>query len=297
MNPIERFILGTTNLFEYEVTSYLIITYIFAGLIGVVVGSFLNVVIYRLPNKMSLSFPPSHCVTCNYKLKWYDNIPIISYFILGGKCRKCKTPFSFRYTIVEFLNMALWLLCVFVFVQKHGVDFVAINPHMIPYAAICMIACSVMICMAFIDLDHTYIPDGMQITIGVLGVLAIAANLIGFNDGILWYDRLIGAGACLVVFLIIYAGGYIAYKREAMGIGDIKLVAVGGLLLGWKNMIVALIIGLVLAAIVLVAVRSIRKDEKNHEYPLGPFLVAGMLVAMFAGQTILNAYLSLMNIG
>ena len=297
MQAIEKFVyFYKFHVYGDEAQFFLICAYLLAGLVGLVVGSFLNVVIYRVPERMSLSYPPSHCPKCNYKLKWYDNIPILSYIILGGKCRNCKSHISFRYTIVEFLNMALWLLCVFVFLdggRSTGRPFVMADNF--AYMIICMIACSVLLCMAFIDLEHTYIPDSMQIIVGVLGVLAIAANLLGFNDGIAWYDRLIGAGACLVLFLIIYGAGYLAYKREAMGIGDIKLVAVGGLLLGWQNMIVALIIGVVAAAIVLVIVRRARNDEKQHEYPLGPFLVAGMLVAMFVGTPLLNMYMSLMN--
>ena len=296
MEAIQNFIRLYRDLIWADTAGYILIcTYILAGLIGVVVGSFLNVVIYRVPEGMSLSYPSSHCPKCKYKLKWYDNIPIISYLMLGGKCRSCKTHISFRYTAVEFLNMALWLLCVFVFFDATRVKgYAALNPQNLPYMIACMIACSVLLCMAFIDLEHTYIPDSMQIVVGVLGVLVIVANALGFNDGIAWYDRLIGAGGCLVLFLLIYFVAFLVYKREGMGIGDIKLVAVGGLLLGWKNMIVALIIGTVIGAIILVILRKVRNDEKQHEYPMGPFLVAGMLIAMFAGTPLLNMYMSLM---
>ena len=299
MSFIERFVYSMSHMFDDEAGFILILSYILVGLLGAIIGSFLNVVIYRLPNKMSLSFPPSHCPKCNYKLKWYDNIPIISYIILGGKCRKCKAPISFRYTAVEFLNMALWILCVYVFLDGKTSP-VSLNAPQFAYMIICMIAISVFLCMAFIDLEHTYIPDGMQITIGVLAAIALCLDFtnargLGFNDGIMWYDRLIGCGGALVLFLLIYLGGYLAYKREAMGIGDIKLVAVAGLLLGWQSMIVALIIGAVTAAIVMVIARKVRNDEKNHEYPLGPFLVTGILVAMFAGQKLFELYTSLMH--
>ena len=93
----------------------LIVTYILSGLIGLCVGSFLNVVIYRIPNNMNLSKPASHCPKCDYQLHWYDNIPVLSYLMLGGKCRKCKQPISIRYMLVELSNMLLWLLAVYLF--------------------------------------------------------------------------------------------------------------------------------------------------------------------------------------
>ena len=299
MNFAERFIHTMTHSMVMSTTYFAVCYYILAGLLGVVIGSFLNVVIYRLPEKMNLSFPPSHCPKCNYKLKWYDNIPILSYIMLGGKCRNCKTHISFRYTIVEAANMILWLACAFLI---FGTSFLgdattterATAVMHFPYSIICMIACSVFICIAFIDLDHTYIPDRFQIILGVLGVAAIIFNLLGFDDGITWQERLIGAGGSLVLFVIIYFAGMLAYKREAMGIGDIKLVTVGGLLLGWKNMISAVLIGAVVGAVTMLILRKVRNDEKEHEYPLGPFLVLGMIVAMFFGEQIVNVYLSLM---
>ena len=96
----------------------LIVTYILAGLVGLCVGSFLNVVIYRVPNDMSLAKPASHCPKCGYVLHWYDNIPILSYLMLGGKCRKCKEHISIRYTLVEIFNMLLWLLSVYLFWEE-----------------------------------------------------------------------------------------------------------------------------------------------------------------------------------
>lgn len=290
-----------TPMFVGEQKMYVIAAYIFAGLIGLVIGSFLNVVIYRVPNGMSIAMPPSHCPNCDYKLKWYDNIPVLSYIILGGKCRSCKQKISFRYTVVELLNMLLWILCVFVFVDNkgHG-ELIRINEYFnrpgLAYAVIAMITCSVLLCVAFIDLEHTFIPDRFQVILGVLGVLAIVCNLLGFNDGITWLERVIGALGSLLLFLIIYFGGKLAFKKEAMGIGDIKLVTVVGLILGWKNMIVALFIGFLVGAVVMVIAKRVRNDEAFHEYPFGPFLALGMLIALFFGSNIINAYLSLIHI-
>ena len=137
---------------------YLIVTYILAGLFGVCVGSFLNVVIYRVPNGMSIAFPASHCPKCNYELKWYDNIPVLSYILLGGKCRGCKECISPRYTAVELANMIMWL----VFWEKS-----------IVFAVVAAIASSLMICVFFIDLEHKLVFDRFVVMIGVLGIVSV----------------------------------------------------------------------------------------------------------------------------
>lgn len=276
---------------------WLVVFYVIAGIFGLIIGSFLNVVIYRVPEGMSIAFPPSHCPKCNYKLKWYDNIPVLSYIMLGGKCRSCKEKISIRYTIVELLNMLLWILCVAAFLNKSGTSevtrLVYVDYNKLAYAVIAMITCSIFLCVAFIDLKHTFIPDRFQVMLGILGLLAIASNFAGFNDGITWQERVIGAVGAFALFLIIYFGGKAVYKREAMGFGDVKLVAVSGLIIGWKNMILAVLIAAIVASVVLVIARRVRDDEKYHEYPFGPFLVLGMIIAMMAGTPIINAYLSL----
>ena len=123
-------------------TYYLIVTYVLFGLFGLCVGSFLNVVIYRLPNGMSLAKPNSHCPKCKYELRWYDNIPVISYLMLGGKCRSCKTHISFRYTAVELANMIMWLASALLFWERSVV-----------MAIIYAIVSSLFICIFFIDLE------------------------------------------------------------------------------------------------------------------------------------------------
>lgn len=279
-----------------ETQLIIICAYILSGVLGLIIGSFLNVVIYRVPNKMSIVMPPSHCPKCQYKLKWYDNIPVLSYIMLGGKCRSCKTHISFRYTAVEVLNMVLWLLCTYVFIDaKNGTFAQSYDPDMIAFGVIAMITCSLLLCVAFIDLEHTFIPDRFQVLLAIMGIAAIVLNFCGFDDGIAWHERLIGAGASAAVFLAIYFGSILVLKREGMGFGDVKLVTVVGLILGWKNMILAVLIAAVVGSIILMIARRVRNDEKQHEYPFGPFLVLGMIVAMMAGEHIINLYLNLFN--
>ena len=166
---------------------YLICAYVLSGVIGLCVGSFLNVVIYRLPNKMSLAKPNSHCPICKYELRWYDNIPVISYLMLGGRCRSCKVHIPFRYTAVELANAALWLLCAILFWEKS-----------IPLAAIYMLVFSVFICVFFIDLEHKIILDRFQIALLLFGVA-----IIFFDKSYGWLSHVIGGVSGFAVFYLV----------------------------------------------------------------------------------------------
>ena len=255
----------------------LVSIYVLAGVLGLCVGSFLNVVIYRLPNEMSLSKPSSHCTSCGYSLKWYDNIPVLSYLMLGGKCRKCKEKISPRYMFVELLNAILWLACAFLFAEND-----------IYYAIISAILCSVLICVFFIDLKHLIIFDRFHIIILCLGIVAIF-----FDTFTVWYDHLIGMLAGGLVFLLLYFATILIYKKEGLGFGDVKLAFVVGLFLGWQKFLLAIIIATFLASVILLIVKAVKKKEKGAEYPFGPFISVGVITALLAGNYIINWYLSL----
>ena len=167
-----------------------LVAFILSILLGLSVGSFLNVVIYRLPKEMSLARPASHCPKCDYTLRWYDNIPVLSYIMLGGKCRKCKTKISPRYITVELLNAVLWAVSVLLFFE--------LTPNGIVLTLIGWVLSSVLISVTFIDIDEMIIFDRFNIIVAVLGVIAI------FFDSYAWYDHLIGAGAAGLVFGGIY---------------------------------------------------------------------------------------------
>ncbi len=261
-------------IFEIASSYYYAVTVILAGVVGLCVGSFLNVVIYRVPLGMSLATPPSHCPKCNYQLKWYDNIPVLSYCLLGGKCRKCKEPISFRYTAVEIANMLLWLLAAFFYREN------------VVYMGIAMLTSSVAICIFFIDIEHMIIPDRFQIILGILGVLSIFVDKMW-----VWYDHLIGAA---VGFASFYAIGFLVGKavgREALGGGDIKLAAVSGLLLGWEKFLLMMLLSSISASIVM----TVKRRKKGEvEVPFGPFLSAGLLISLFVGDILIDGYLSLL---
>lgn len=226
------------------------IYYIMALILGLCVGSFLNVVIYRVPLKMSLTHPNSHCTSCGNEIKAIDNIPVISYIFLLGKCRHCGQRISFRYPLVELLNALLWVLCVYFF-------------YNIGILAMCLmaVACSVLIVVAFIDIDYMLILDRFLLVLLVVGIVMCftqspitpAQRLIG---------GLVGGGAMLA----FYGLGYLLFKREAMGIGDIKLIAVCGILVGYQSIIFAVVIGAILGAIVLPLI-SKSSTNKGQQQP------------------------------
>lgn len=257
----------------------MICAYILSGVLGLCVGSFLNVVIYRLPNKMSLAKPGSHCPKCKYELRWYDNIPLLSYLMLGGKCRKCKTHISFRYTAVELSNTLFWLLCAWLFIEKS-----------IPLACIYMVVCSVFICVFFIDLEHKIIFDRFQIILLVLGAASI------FFDGDYgWLSHVIGGVGGFAVFFLISWGFEKLCGKEGLGGGDVKLAGTVGLLLGWERLLLGLLIATIPAAIIMV-VLSRGRDGEERQFPFAPFLTVGFTVAMLFGKQIVTWYLSLLGL-
>ena len=258
---------------------YEIITYVLAGILGLCVGSFLNVVIYRLPLGMSLATPPSHCPKCKYTLRWYDNIPVLSYIMLGGRCRSCKTHISFRYTAVELANTALWLLCAFLFWEKS-----------IPLACIYMIVSSVFICVFFIDLEHQIIFDRFQIILLALGVVSIF-----FDKDCGWLSHVIGGTLGLALFYLISWGFEKLCDKEGLGGGDVKLAGVVGLLIGWERLLLGLLIATVPAAVIMLILSKGKKGE-SRQFPFAPFLVVGFGASMLFGTQIIGWYLSLLGL-
>jgi len=253
---------------------YTVVAYVLSGIVGLCVGSFLNVVIYRVPNNMSVAFPASHCPKCDYVLKWYDNIPVVSYCILHGKCRSCGDKISFRYTAVEILNTVLWLASTLMFYKTSKLYWIAM-----------LILSSSLICVSFIDLEHKIIPDRFQLIMLGAAVLALVADKEN------WLAHVIGGVACFLMFWLL---GYLVGKavgREALGGGDIKLAGVMGLFLGWQSIIIAMLAATFSSLIVIVISKAINK-EAEEEFPFGPFLAFGFLIAAFFGDKIINAYIT-----
>ena len=266
-----------------------IATAVIFGVVGLCIGSFLNVVIYRLPNHMSLATPPSHCTRCGYRLHWYDNIPIYSYLILHGRCRRCKTKISPRYVIVEAVTMILYLLCYFSF------GFSDVRSAILSITS--ALAVSVCICIAAIDLEHKIIYDRFQLIMAGLAIVFIIADKDSSIIG-----NIISAVIAFVALYIIDL--FVSKKagRDALGGGDIKFAFVSALFLGWERVICMWIIAS-LSSLVYIAVGSLlekrsarqgTESDSDAEYPFGPFLVLGFVVMLLFGTKIISAYMGLL---
>jgi len=239
-----------------------------AGLFGAVFGSFLNVVTYRLPRRESLVRPASRCPSCGEPVKPYDNIPVLSWLLLRGHCRSCKTPISPRYPLVEALTAAL---CVGAVLAHHSAAAIALSVALI----------LIVVPAALIDLEHRIIPNRIT-ALGAVLALAIGLALEPSTEP----ARLI-AGACAGGVLLLAALAH----PGAMGMGDVKLAAVMGLFLGAAvapALLVALLTGVVLGVFVLA--RSGMREGRKTAVPFGPFLAVGAVFAVFLGQPVIHAY-------
>ena len=254
-------------------------------LVGLCVGSFLNVVIYRLPNDMSLSKPASHCPKCGETIKWYDNIPLLSYIILGGKCRHCKTKISLRYPFVELLNTFMWFLCLMMFTN---LIIPTMECNWLRFG-VSLVACSALICIFFSDLDKMLIPDVLQLVLLLCGLVLLLDDP-SFNNILNKVLGFIGAGLLFFLVNLVYKT---LRKKDGIGFGDIELVAVGGLIVGGLQMVYALLIACVGGGIILLILLAINKN-RDKEYPFAVFLTVAIATSMFTGDYVVNWYLSLL---
>ena len=244
----------------------LIITLLF--LLGTCVGSFLNVLIYRIPKGEEFVKTPSHCMTCGHPLKWYELVPVVSWLAQGGKCRACGVKLSAQYPIVEALNGIMWLLTGILF---RG-DWLTVGLY-------CGLF-SMLLVLSVIDWREFIIPNGINLVIFLLGVARLVTDLQN------WLLYLIGMVSVGLVFLLLHAvtGG------NGLGMGDVKLVAAAGLLLGWPKMILAILVGSLSGALI----HSARmKRGAGRKLAFGPYLAAGIWLAALVGQPLIDAYLGL----
>jgi leader peptidase (prepilin peptidase)/N-methyltransferase len=242
---------------------------------GLVWGSFLNVVIYRLPLRMSISKPSSSCPHCNEKIKFYDNIPVLSFLLLRGKCRHCKGKISFRYPLVELLTAASFLLLY----SQYSLSFF--------FFASCLFACA-LIALGFIDYYHQILPD--EITLPSL-LLALIYSL--FRTDLNLRQALIGAVAGAGFLLFIYAAYYLLRKQEGLGLGDVTMMLVIGAYLGWRQAFFTLILASFVGALVGIFFILYKKKDFQYSLPFGTFLAPAAFAALLWGERIITAYLSL----
>lgn len=248
---------------------------VYAALVGLLVGSYLNVVIHRLPNELSTVRPGSRCPRCGASIRARDNLPVLSWLLLGGRCRDCRAPISPRYPIVEAMTGILFAASV----ARFGVTA----------SALCAaLFCAAMIALAGIDLEHFLLPDRITLPGLVVG-LAVQpwlawGSLVGSVQG-----ALVGAGV-----LLVFAGLWKLWRGvDGMGLGDVKMLAMIGAFLGVRGVIVTLVASSTLGSIVGLGLLARGTIELGGRLPFGFFLAAGALIALFAGEPLARSYLGL----
>ncbi|MEW6067414.1 MAG: prepilin peptidase [Nitrospirota bacterium] len=250
--------------------------YIVAFIFGSIIGSFLNVCIYRMPRGQSIITPSSRCPSCNTPIKPWDNIPILSYLFLRGKCRVCNSKISLRYPFVEFLNALLYVLILL----RFGFGC---------YTPVYFIFCSALIIIIFIDLDFQIIPDRITLPGILIGLIAgslvlpdpfFRHSLLGYKSSII--GCLTGGGLFLAIAML---------SRGGMGGGDIKMMAMVGSLMGWKAVISTTFIGSLAGSIVGIFLMAFKGKGRKTKIPFGPFLALGAFITLFYGQELVYWYL------
>jgi leader peptidase (prepilin peptidase)/N-methyltransferase len=241
--------------------------------LGGIVGSFLNVCAARLPNGKSLWMPGSACPACAHPIRWHDNVPVLSFFVLRGRCRDCRAPIAWRYPVVEVGTALLFALA-----YRH----LGLGGEL----ALALVFLSALMVITVIDLEHQLIPD--RITLPVIGAGFLGSAAIGRLS---WLDSLLGI---LVGGGIIYAiiqGSRWVMGVEGMGGGDITLAAMVGAFLGWKLLLLGLFLAVLVGAAVAVALLATGRKGGKDPIPFGPFLALGGAVSLFWGKEILQWYL------
>jgi leader peptidase (prepilin peptidase)/N-methyltransferase len=246
-------------------------------LFGLAWGSFLNVVIYRLPLGRSLLKPPSSCPQCKRQIKFYDNIPVLSYVFLGGKCRHCQAKIPLTYLLVEIL-IPLSFVLVF---QHHG------SSISLSFFASCFFA-SALIVLGFIDYYHQILPD--EIT---LPGLVLALVYAPFRSDLNLKQALIGAVVGAGFLLFVYGAYYLVRKKEGLGMGDVTLMLLIGAYLGWRLTLFTLILASFAGAVIGVFLILVKKKDFQYSLPFGTFLAPAAFFSLLWGEPILRAYLDL----
>jgi leader peptidase (prepilin peptidase)/N-methyltransferase len=245
---------------------------IWLGLMGLAVGSFLNVCIYRLPRREAVHWPGSHCTVCNRSLAWYENIPILSWVVLGGRCRTCREPISAMYPIVEAVTGAVFVVGYFIY---------GLTPLL---AARLVFACAMIVLFA-IDLRHHILPN----------VITLPGIVVGFALSFVlppgWLSSLIGALAGGGMLFAIAEAYYRIRGIEGLGMGDVKMLAMIGAFLGWQLMLLTLVLASFAGSILGLTLIVGGRGSMKLKLPFGTFLAVGALVAAVAGQPILDWYL------
>ncbi len=248
-----------------------ILLYTLVFLYGIIIGSFLNVCIYRIPKKENIATTRSHCMSCGYQLKWYDLVPLFSYLALRGKCRKCGSRISVQYPLVEALNGGLYLLIFW----RYGLS--------VDSLLYCLLF-SALIVLSVIDFRTYEIPVGINIFILTLGLIRMV------TDRSHWLSYGIGLLSVSVPLLLIY----LVTKGRGIGGGDVKLMAAAGLLIGWKLNVLGFLLGCILGSVIHVC--RMKLSGEGRTLAMGPYLAMGIAISVLWGEQMIAWYLSFMGL-
>ncbi len=247
--------------------------FVFVAVLGLVIGSFLNVCIYRIPMEQSIAFPPSHCTNCNHKLMSLDLIPVISYLFLGGKCRYCKEKILVRYPLIEILNAVLYLLIYF----KFGLTVITLK--------YCILT-SILIVIGMIDYDTQFVYTSTTLFGGTIACMFIIIQAAIYKTGTV--DLILGG---VIGFGII---GLIVFFTKGMGEGDIEIAAICGLFLGVKGILMGLFLAIIIGGLIGLVILSLKLKEAKEKIAFGPFIAVGSLISAMWGGEMLISYLKFM---
>ncbi len=242
-------------------------------ILSLIVGSFSNVCIYRIPRNESIIYPASHCPKCRSNISPKDNIPLLSYILIKGRCRNCKSKISIQYPIVELLTGLIYLIIYLIY----GLSIQTL---------IYIILSSALIIIAFIDLNEQIVPDVISLPGIVIGfIISFFVPYISFINSAL--GVIVGGGIILVIGL----AGSVIFKKEAMGGGDVKLAAMIGAFLGWRYIIISLFLGFFLGAIAGIVLILSKIKSREDVVPFGPFIVLGSMITLLWGEQIIFWYI------
>jgi leader peptidase (prepilin peptidase)/N-methyltransferase len=248
-----------------------VIVWLTVGALGLTVGSFLNVCIHRLPLHESVAWPASRCPQCATPLRSFDNIPLVSYLVLGGKCRSCGAPISVMYPLVELVTAAVFLAAYYLF-----------GPS--PLLIARLLFASAMIVLFVIDLQHRILPN----------IITLPGIIVGFVFSLFvppgWFESLVGIVAGGGVLLLMAEMYYRLRKEEGLGMGDVKMLAMIGAFLGWKLMLVTLVLSSFLGSLIGIGMIVLKKGDMKYALPFGTFLAIGAIVASVSGDAIWRWY-------
>jgi leader peptidase (prepilin peptidase)/N-methyltransferase len=253
-------------------------------ILGLCLGSFLNVCICRIPREISVAWPPSHCPNCNSRIKWYDNIPVLSWFLLHAKCRNCKLPISVVYPVIELLTgfffLTIWLI--------YGFSW---------FTPIYMLAVFGLLLGTFVDLEYMILPD--RVTIGGMILFPVISTIFPHLQGeTTWMgglkDSLIGIAAGFGTLWIVREAGTAALKKEAMGFGDVKLMGTLGALFGWEAVIYIIFFSAMIGSVAGISLIALQRKGIKSEIPYGPYIALAAFSWMLGGFRLWDAYLAIM---